>query len=235
MELPEKIAAMHADLDSIWPTGRNPECLPNDGGHFTLKGYTRPVSIGRIEAFLLFNLVRVLNIRTAFEIGTGFGYSSFWIAAGVIENDKGGWVGSIDSQQEGGLGVHGLDFARRWSNIIGLDSVLHFFTGKSPDDLSHVIREPLGLAFIDGNHYGEQPVLDYTGLQPHLLQDGILVWHDIEKKYGVNAAIAASIKDGWSLVTFPTSCRIGVSYRTLAGWQAATEAFSAARNLQIIH
>jgi hypothetical protein len=38
---------------------------------------------------------------------------------------------------------------------------------------------PLGMVFIDGGHSYEAALADYRGWDPHLLQGGFLVFHDI--------------------------------------------------------
>ena len=70
-------------LTPVWPPGRNPRA-PWDGRHFALPRHLlRPISVSFIEARVLANLVALLDCRVVLEIGTGFGYSTAWLARGL--------------------------------------------------------------------------------------------------------------------------------------------------------
>lgn len=229
-----KLTKVHERLNILWPKGRESSCCTNDGVHYILPNSQRPVSSSQVESRLLFNLVIVSNAKRVFEIGTGFGYSSFWLAAALNKlHGKRGWLGSLDNFSEGDLGRGSLTFAKENSKFLGLDDITHFFVGESPQMISDSVSVggPLDLAFIDGNHHGEGPCLDYQGLKPHLAEESLLVWHDVQSKYGVAKGLSAAIQDGWFPVVFPTSCRICVSYRTLTGFDYAQKAYEAASDL----
>lgn len=226
---------MQSSLEIIWPHGRNSVCAPEDGRHFILPGYSRPVSIGQVEAFFLHNLAKLIGAERGFEIGTAFGYSSFWLGHAIAKNHPTrAWFGSLDNWQEGSIGTSGLKFAKEWAERLSLSNVVKYLTGNSPEDVLRFVSEPVDIAFIDGNHNGDQPLKDYKALRELLTKNGVIVWHDIEPRYGVNLAISEAIKDGWSVVTFPTSCRIGIGYRTFASWNAALDAFMTARRLELV-
>lgn len=228
-----RINQLHSELDVIWPHGRDPVCSKNDGPHYTLRGYKRPVSIGRVEAYLLYNVVRLFSAHRGCEIGTGFGYSSFWIGAGIRSLGRGGFFGSVDDLSEGMLGDRGTVFARRWAEKLELSEINDYYAGRSPEVLATLSLDELDFIMIDGNHNGDQPMADYKGLKPYLCSDSLLIWHDVQSKYSVNHAVAESMKDGWSVVTFPTSCRLAISYCTMRGWNSAIEAYDMAKNLQL--
>ena len=78
------MADVEGRLDSNWPQGRRPDAVPGSGGNFSLPGFSRPVSVDRIEGRFLYNLAVQLQARVALEIGTGFGYSTLWLAGGVL-------------------------------------------------------------------------------------------------------------------------------------------------------
>lgn len=226
---------VHAELQAIWPGGRESSCCPNDGRHYTMKGHSRPVSVGQVEARLLYNLAVSSGAKRAFEIGTGFGYSSFWLGAAIFRNHAvDGWLGSIDNHSEGGVGQTGLEFAVAGSKLLGLDQTTKYFVGTSPVDLYKHISEPIDLGLIDGNHSGMQPSDDYQGLKPFLSDSSLLIWHDVQSRYTVGAGLAAAIKDGWSPIVFPTSCRLCVCYKRLSDWDLAMSSFEAAKLLSLV-
>ena len=219
-------------LTPIWLSGRRPDAIPGSGYHWTLPGFSRPVSVDRIEAFFLYNLAVALRIQSAVEIGTGFGYSTLWLAGGVYEvwGDE-GWVGTIDSLKEGGLGAIGTDFAAWAVEYLGLGHVITRLVGTSPTDVAGLVGgRRVELAFIDGNHQGEQPLRDFMSLTRHLAARGVVVWHDFDKRYSVPRVVEKAAELGFAYRVFPTSCGVAVSYRepTVEGWVEI--AFRAAAN-----
>jgi len=233
--LEQSMDKLHSSLNILWPEGREESCCKSDGPHFTVNGYDRPVSIGQVEARLLFNLCSLRKVRTAFEIGTGFGYSSLWIASAIVKTyGQNGWVGSLDNYSEGGLGIKGLEFARSSSRSMGLDNIIHYIVGTSPDDIDPSTVPEIDFGFIDGNHNGNQPTRDYRALQTVLSSAGAIAFHDANSRYTVSEAIACAINDGWSPIVFPTSCRICVCYKKEEDFSLAIRAFEAARILQLV-
>jgi hypothetical protein len=226
---------IHSELAIVWPKGREMSCCPNDGRHYTIKDFPRPVSIGQIESRLLYNLAVSGGVTRAIEIGTGFGYSSFWLGAGIARNSATiGWLGSLDDHSEGGIGRQGLDFAVSGAKRLGLDRVVDYFVGASPGDIHKYVCEPIDLALIDGSHKGTQPLDDYLALRAQLSGARFLVWHDVQAQYDVGEGLAAAIKDGWSPIVFPTSCRLCVCYRKVGEWDIALRAFERARTLSLL-
>ena len=235
IEFPAALNVIHDQLEVVWPNGRESSCCPNDGRHYTMRGIPRPVSIGQVEAHLLYNLIVLNRVERAFEIGTGFGYSSFWLGAAMQRtNPESGWIGSLDDQSEGGLGATGIKFARAGVKHLGLDSTVEYLVGVSPADVSRHLSMPIDLAFIDGFHRNGQPRADYIGLRDWLSAKALLVWHDTQAEYDVGDGIATAMRDGWSPIVFPTSCRLCICYRQIDQWATALQAFDKANVLEII-
>ena len=225
---------VHARLRVMWPNGREAECCENDGSHFALLEHSRPVSLGQVEARLMYNLVVRMNAMRVFEVGTGFGYSSFWLGAAVKRlHGSSGWVGSIDNQSEGSVGADAQLFAVENASRLGLAETNHYFLGTSPRDIERFLSGTVNIAFIDGNHRDSQPSEDYIGLRPFLEVSSALVWHDVQSQYDVCDGISMAIRDGWSPVVFPTSCRLCVCYKDYAVWEAALHSFSTAAALRL--
>ena len=230
-----KIEDLHSILETVWPSGREKSCTASDGHHYSLPGHTRPVSLGRVESHFLFNLVVAVRAKRVFEIGTAFGYSSFWLGFAVHLLDAAhGWVGSIDNHSEGTLGREGFDFAHKTAEHIGLTGNIQYFVGNSPTDIHKYLTSSVDLAFIDGDHNGLQPAEDYRGLKPYLENARLLVWHDVQARYNVKDGLSEAIADGWSPIVFPTSCRMCVCYKHYSDWTAAISAFQHAEQLTLM-
>jgi predicted O-methyltransferase YrrM len=226
-----RLGEVSRQLNPIWPEGRNPRSIPGDGPHYTLSGYRRPVSVSPIEAETLKSIAQSMPVVSAVEIGTGFGFSSFWIAAGMAVTGRDNlWLGSLDSQTEGVLKEEGVAFAETAAASLGLSAIIHYAVGSSPEAVPALLdgRE-LDLAFIDGNHHGSQPLDDYGAVMPYMKETSLLLFHDVEPRYSVADAVNAAMKDGWSFVTLPTSCRLGACYRVPSAFDCLLASFTQAR------
>ena len=228
IELTQRLIPIHTRLRIMWPNGRN-RCVLGDGGHWTLPPHRRPVSVGKLEARFLFNLVALQRSRTILEIGTGFGYSALWLAAGAAQLNGDSRVFSIDDCSEGGLESDGLAFARWSAQAIGVDAFIRLVHGRSPEVLPRIFNDKsIDFAFIDGNHHGDHPRLDFEGILPYLTPKSIIAWHDIDSRYSVRKAFNAARALGWSGKVFKTSCRIGIMYRHPLIEQIVRTAFASA-------
>lgn len=187
--------------------------------------------MGRIEAKTLKNVAQFLPAATALEVGTGFGYSSWWIAAGMaLGGSAKPWLTSLDSQSEGDLADQGKAFAEAGAERLRLTHIVRYIVGNSPEDVEACLDgRTLDIAFIDGDHRGNQPLLDYCALKGHMKKDALLLLHDIDPRYSVGKAVAAALEDGWSLVTLPTSCRLGACYKSVYAFDCFMSAFGDAR------
>jgi hypothetical protein len=63
---------------------------------------------------------------------------------------------SIDDHSEGGLRYEGVRFARAAATQVGVADPIRFVYGSSPEVFSQLDVSCVDLAFIDGNHRGEQ-------------------------------------------------------------------------------
>jgi len=210
-----RINQLHGKLIPIWEHGRYKNTTENSGGHWTLPSYDRPVSISIMEGYFLFNLAYATDAENAIEIGTAFGYSTCWIAAGMMLNRAvNNWLGTIDCHMEGGLGEEGHKFAQKIAQEFGLERVIKFFVSRSPEELPCMInRRQLSFAFIDGDHRNNQPAKDYQGIRPFLSTSSIIVWHDVHDSYDTPKAVKLSESDGFNTLELNTSCKMCVSYR----------------------
>lgn len=207
------LAAAEAELLELqWPAGRNPRA-PWDGGHFALPGEPRPLSVSRTEARFLANLVGLLDCRVVLEVGTGFGYSTAWLARGLSLCSAPRGVYTVDDHSEGPGGERAAHVARSLWEQTGVARWVHPIRGTSPQVLAG--REPVRaeLAFIDGAHHGDQPLWDYHAVRHHLTEEGCLVFHDVQAKYDVHAAVLAAMNDGFTCVPLNSSANPIVAFR----------------------
>ena len=192
--------------------GRNP-AAPWDGRHFKLPGTERPLSVSATEARFLTNVACLLDSTTILEIGTGFGYSSTWLAWGLSLCTEPGAIHTVDDLTEGNLGERGLKIARELWTRMGVEHLVKMVCGTSPQVLNELSYLGADLVFIDGEHRGEQPLLDYRAALAHLASDGCIVFHDVQEKYDVDAAVLAAESDGFTCITLNTSCEPVVAVR----------------------
>ena len=205
-------AASDELLECTWPQGRNPDS-PWDGDHYRLPGTERPLSVSRTEARFLAHFARLLDCRTILEIGTGFGYSSTWLAWGLSQCTQPNVVYTIDDASEGSLGLHGFQTASRLWAATELSHLVRPVIGRSPDVLAELTDIQADLVFIDGEHRAGQPRMDYQGCRAHLSPTACVVFHDVQEKYDVHEAVAMSSGDGFIPVPLNTSCEPVVAVR----------------------
>lgn len=211
----EQFDIIHDFLTPIWEKGRYTGTLDGSGGHWVYPGLERPVSISAFEGAFLYNLVKSLKPKNSFEIGTAFGYSLFWVASAMSEQDE-KWLGSIDNLSEGGLKCLGQAFAKK--NLVQLHAAdyTELFIGESPQDLPKILENrKLDFLFIDGGHRNNQPDNDYQGIKPFLCDNSVIVWHDVHESYGTPYAIQQCISDGFELIELNTSCKMCVTYKDI--------------------
>lgn len=201
-------------LDRVWPTGRNPRA-PWDGDHYTLRGHSRPVSVSTTEAYVLANAVILSEVQTVFEIGTGFGYSASWLAMGLAVRNHGGQVVTMDNASEGAIIGRRLSPAQEIAARLGVDSLVEFALGSSPQDVSVVLMNRMvDIAFLDGNHHGSHPVDDYRAVRPFLTPSSLVLFHDVDaSRYTVPRAVQMAMNDGNRVIQFNTSCHLTAAFK----------------------
>ncbi|OKJ37061.1 hypothetical protein AMK24_16380 [Streptomyces sp. CB02366] len=128
------------------------------------------------------------------EVGTYCGRSAVLLAdaaraAGVValtvdhhrgsEEQQPGWEYHDPSVVDPEVGLMDtLPTFRRTLHRAGLEDHIVAIVGRSPQ-VAAVWGGPLGLVFVDGGHTDEHANADYEGWAPHVVQDGLLVIHDV--------------------------------------------------------
>ena len=130
----------------------------------------------------------------ALEVGTYCGKSAIYIGAAArevggtlftvdhhrgSEENQAGWEHHDASLVDPELGLMDtLPVFRRNIALAGLEKQVVAVIGASTTVAAHW-RTPLSLLFIDGGHAEEHAQNDYTGWAHWLMQDGLLVIHDV--------------------------------------------------------
>gem|GEM_PF-2659228 len=223
----ETIAEIHQQLDPIWPTGRRQDAVAGSGPNWVLRGTNRPVSVDELEGRFLCEIVSQTNRKNVVEIGTGFGYSAFWIALGLFRTPKSaGEVHSFDTLQEGGIGRKGHEFAQSIAEMCSFGQLMNFHIGSSREIGKNFLRpRSIDLVFIDGDHNDGQPYQDYLSLKPFLTDDAIVVWHDHDDRYSVPDDVNRVCRDGYEKLIFRSSCQMAVTVRDPRWSQPVKDAF----------
>lgn len=134
------------------------------------------------------------SVGPLLEVGTYCGKSAIYLGAAARE--RGGVLFTVDhhrgsEENQRGWEFHDerlvdprtgqmdtLPFFRRTMEHAGVEDVVIAVIGSSSTVARHW-RTPLGLLFIDGGHAFEAALVDYEGWTPHVVADGLLVFHDI--------------------------------------------------------
>jgi predicted O-methyltransferase YrrM len=123
---------------------------------------------------LLLRLARRRPQGDAIELGTAFGISSAYIAAG-LELSGGGRLITLDVREDwgeiAGEGLAELELADRVDRRVG------WITETLPPALEDA--SPVGLAFVDAEHESEPMRRYYHALLPHMAPGGVIVFDDI--------------------------------------------------------
>jgi predicted O-methyltransferase YrrM len=184
--------------------------------NWKLKTKKFPYSCTDEEGLMLYFTIVENDFKSGFEIATAFGYSTSFL--GLAFQKTGGKCISLDCYIEefkedylyneselfsasekirseidiGKLPV-GLDMAKNIAKRLGVENVIDFKVGLSPNDVPKVIGErKIDFAFIDGGHFGEQPTKDFLAVLPYLSDKCAVLFHDNNfNRYVYRAVIEA--------------------------------------------
>lgn len=232
-EFLKSLQAIEKRLTEVWPDGREEHCVQGDGRHFSLPGTSRPVSLSLVERYFLFNFCYKMRCKRVLEIGTGFGLSTVWMARSLQEIDADAMIVTVDNLSEGQLGSRGQKFLKTIAKELDVSRNVRSVVGDAADLCSKESAESFDMIFVDGNHNFNNPIRDYFAGARIVKPKGSIVFHDVQSKYTVGEAIVSGIRDGWSPVVYPTSCRLGVLYRDMIAFDCAQDAYQNAKVLQL--
>lgn len=128
------------------------------------------------------------------EVGTYCGKSAVYLGAAArgggsvlytvdhhrgSEENQAGWEFHDERLVDPRTGrMDTLPFFRRTIEDAGLEDVVVAVVGRSTTVAAHWAT-PLGLVFIDGGHAFDVALADYREWSPHVVADGLLVFHDV--------------------------------------------------------
>ena len=132
------------------------------------------ISIPPLWGVLLLRLARGQRPAVAVELGTGFGISAAYLAAGLEVNGS-GRLATFDGAEKWAA------IAEEGTSRLGLTRA-EFRVGPLSKTLEEALVEldPVGLTFIDAEHTKESTLRYFRTLLPHLSDGAVLVFDDID-------------------------------------------------------
>ena len=184
---------LRREVPHIWRTDTREK--PNKTGNVSTE-----------EAALLYAIARLKNGHRGIEIGSHFGWSTAHLLQGGLNLDA---IDPVFSRSERYQQV--CTSLQHWLDA----GVLRLWPGYSPQIIPAVHstqREPYHVAFIDGNHDNNAPLLDAQSIIPFLADDGFIVFHDLTFA-DVEAAVRYLKGQGWQIRVYNTMQVMAVAWR----------------------
>jgi hypothetical protein len=164
---------------------------PTKDRSWRMPAHPFPVSLTEQEGTIIQETIRMYDLRSGYELATGFGMSSFY--AGLALRENGGTLLSMDCYSEERARTpraepemptphfvsDGLAFALQGRRILGLDTTIRYLIGRSPDHVAAALDGLLlDYIFIDGQHAGIAPLMDTLAVIPFVAPRAVLAFHD---------------------------------------------------------
>jgi predicted O-methyltransferase YrrM len=188
----------------------------DDDASYKLPHRKYPWSCTLQEGLILHYVIRQHGFREGYEMATAFGFSSLFMGAGLKAN--GGRLTSVDCYIEASkedyvytdedirqhvaalklCTAHGefpdsFSFARKLAEAAGLRETNEYAIGVSPDDIPELLKgRQIDVAFIDGGHFGLQPIEDFRAVLPFLAPRCAVFFHDNFYNEYIGHSIAAA-------------------------------------------
>ncbi|WP_372894626.1 class I SAM-dependent methyltransferase [Stieleria sp.] len=195
-----------------------------------------PYSLTFEEGMMMHYLVAANELKSGYEIATAFGFSSFFLAT-AFEKTGGHLISAdayIEEEMEDFIYDHasaqahveklrqlqrdeqydqlprGLQFAMEGASVLKIESVVDYEIACSPEGVPDLLNDrQLDFAFIDGGHFGEQPVLDVQSVLPFLHPERfIMMFHDTQCEAVAKAVHFAAQATGTQPFSIHTRNRI---------------------------
>ncbi|MEO1616638.1 MAG: class I SAM-dependent methyltransferase [Planctomycetota bacterium] len=202
-----------------------------------------PYSLTFEEGMLIYFLIRECGLKEGYEIATAFGFSGSFIGKALhenggrllsvdayIEEDQEDFLYSLDATRRHVASVRslieteersawplGLQWATKAAETLGIRDSIDFRAGCSPDDVDELVQgRTFDFAFIDGGHFGEQPVKDFDSVLPFLDSERFLiVFHDTQCEAVAKGVHHAAQRTGCEPFSIHTRNRLVVLGRGL--------------------
>ena len=152
--------------------------------------HTAPLSITEKEANYFIDFIKKHNLKSGYEICTGFGISS--VAIGLGMKETGGTLITIDNYLEesvndsyiySGLKTvnsnsDGYRITNELIKLFELGNVVLPVIGFSPQDIPNTSPKDIDFVFIDSLHTPECCLRDFKAIEPYLADRYALFFHD---------------------------------------------------------
>ena len=173
-----------------------------------------PYSCTFEEGLIMLDTILRNQLKSGYEIATAFGISSLFIGSGFkvtrghlqsidcyIEESKNDFIYSekeiaehilkIRKEVSSGILPSGLKIAQSNADELKISKNISYIIGVSPQDVITSVNDNLDFVFIDGGHFGDQPLLDFEAVKSKIRTEKCaLFFHDNNG----NPATAKAIK-----------------------------------------
>lgn len=137
------------------------------------------------EADLLYESGLAINARNILEIGARMGGSSMIL--GMLAKATGGHVQSIE--------IHPRPVWYENIERAGLADYVSLIEGESPWIDINLIRRPVDMIYIDGEHFTPECLVDYWFWSRYVRSGGIIAFHDwTGKQFDVGPMVQRAIR-----------------------------------------
>ena len=158
------------------------------------------------EAAVLYAAAATRAGRRGLEIGSHFGWSTAHLLEAGLDLDA---VDPAFGDRERLAQVE--ESLRPWADR----QRLRLWAGYSPNILDAVAGaspEQFAFAFVDGLHSDDGPTRDVVGVEPHLSDDALVVFHDLTFP-DVASAVRLLKSKGWNIRTYNTMQVMAAAWR----------------------
>ena len=212
MEYIKKLLTLYGDEISITASNglnNSYDCGP----HYATRYSGLPLSIAEDECFIFRTLIENFDIKKAFIIGDGFGFSSNYISL-VMDDHDGELVITLDNYSSSG--DHARTALRNCKPLELKNVKILRITGTSPDDvLSASNGNIFDICFIDGCHTGVAPLEDFKASLAVIRDTSIVIWHDAFMP-DIADSVSYAVQHGFKCYQLNSSCTTVVGSTNIA-------------------
>jgi predicted O-methyltransferase YrrM len=182
------------------------------------------------SAWLLYGLCRSLKPAVAVEIGSARGKSACYVGMALKDNREGHLYAIDPHTQTNWNDVASIDtYEVMCKNVksLGLADVVTIVRRPSAQAIE-IIKQPIDLLFIDGDHSYEGVKSDWNTFSRHTSQFGLVVFHDTtwdlkhdprwyRADMGVPRFVEELRQQGFPVVTIDRDCGVSIVQPTRGG------------------
>ena len=161
VEILDKYKERLSELNSL---GLNKQGIP---------GYVKG-SIRTCEAQTLYSLIREFKFKNIIDVGTGPGFSAWYFAQALKDEQLEGIIETIDTGPD-------IELTSGMLSNHGLEDYVNFNIGLSTGVLPSLgkLKKEWDMVLIDGDHSYEQTKIDFENAFNLIKPGGCIVFHDV--------------------------------------------------------